>query len=153
TPRGVRTLPARHRRRENEATGMSKPPVGERTIELATAFFSSARFVNALATAAVATAVLSFAIRQTIGWPGLISILATLVVLAALGLVARRDMIEWYGLLPISLLAFVGWGALSILWSQYQWSTLGALAYQFAFTVLGVFIALVRDTIQIVRMF
>lgn len=132
---------------------MNKAPIGAANRDMARAFFSSPRFVAALTTTAVASAVLSFAIRQTLGWPGLIAILTTLVVLATLSLMARKQMIEWYGLLPISLLAFVGWAGLSLLWSQYQWSTLAALAYLFAFTVLGVFMALVRDTIQIVRVF
>lgn len=132
---------------------MTGPPIGDTTLKALEEFFSSPRFVSALTTAAIATAVLAFAIRQTIGWPGLIAILAVLAILIAASLLARREMTEWYGLLPISLLVFVAWAGVSIFWSEYQWSTLGGLAYLFAFTVIGVFVALVRDTIQIVRVY
>ncbi|MCU1424417.1 MAG: exopolysaccharide biosynthesis protein [Microbacteriaceae bacterium] len=121
--------------------------------ELATSFFASPRLANGLTTLSVAVAVLSTAIEAIIGWPGLIAMTTALVVLAALSLVARRESIDWHGLLPISLLAFIGWLGLSIFWSQYQWATLGAIAYFVAFTALGLYIALMRDTIQIVRSF
>jgi len=114
-------------------------------------FFDSARLSAALSTAIIATGFLAFFIRTLIGWAGLIAILATLAVLAAAALAARRDSLEWRGILPLSLLFFIGWSALSIFWSQYQWSTLGGLAYQAVFAGLAVFVALTRDLIQIVR--
>ncbi|MCC7127521.1 MAG: exopolysaccharide production protein, partial [Microbacteriaceae bacterium] len=117
------------------------------------AFMSSARFVTVLSTATVATGALSFALRQTMGWAGLIGILGALVVLWSVVLVVRRGEIEWNGLLPISLLVFLAWAAISIFWSNYQWATLGSLAYFGAFTVLAIATALLRDTIQLVRAF
>lgn len=117
------------------------------------AFMSSARFVTVLSTATVATGALSFALRQTMGWAGLIEILGALVVLWSVVLVVRRGEIEWNGLLPISLLVFLAWAAISIFWSNYQWATLGSLAYFGAFTVLAIATALLRDTIQLVRAF
>ena len=69
-----------------------------------------------------------------------------------LPLLVRRE-IEWYGLLPLSLIVFVGWAGLSVIWSQYQWASLGSLAYLLGFTLLGVTVGLLRDTIQIVRIF
>ena len=121
--------------------------------DVAGAFLSSARFVTALTTATVGTAACSFALRQTIGWAGLLGILGGLLALFALVLFMKRGEIEWSGLLPISLLVFVGWAVVSIFWSQYQWATLGSLIYFLAFTILGVAVALLRDTIQIVRAF
>jgi O-antigen ligase len=121
--------------------------------EAATAFLTAPRFVAALAVATVGTAVCAFALRQLIGWPGLIGILCGLVVLSALALAAGARGIEWSGLLPISLLVFVAWAGLSIFWSSYQWATLGGIAYFVAFTMLGISMALLRDTIQIVRAF
>jgi O-antigen ligase len=117
------------------------------------AFLSSARFVTALTTASVATALLAFSIRQTIGWAGLFAILILELTLFAIALIGRRGEIEWSGLLPISLLVFMGWAAMSLFWSEYRWATLGALFYSLIFTVLGVSVALLRDTIQIVRAF
>lgn len=124
-----------------------------RTREYAVAFFSAPRFATELTAAAIGATVFAFAIRQTIGWPGLTGILAVLVALFALTLLARREEIEWTGLLPISLLVFIGWAGVSIIWSQYQWATLGSLLFLFSITVLGIAIALLRDTIQIVRSF
>ena len=130
---------------------MSRSPVVAR--ELAQAMLASPRFSAALTTASIGVAICSFAIRQTIGWPGLLGILGLLIALAVGSLIAQWHEIGWRALLPISLLVFTGWAALSILWSWYQWATLGGLAYLAVFTVLAVYIALVRDTIQIVRAF
>lgn len=121
--------------------------------DITVAFLSSARFITALTTAAIGTAACAFALRQTIGWPGLLGILGGLLALFALVLFMKRGEIEWSGLLPISLIVFCGWAAASVFWSLYQWASLGSLVYFFAFTVLGVAIALLRDTIQIVRAF
>jgi hypothetical protein len=65
--------------------------------------------------------------------------------------VARRDHLEWRGILPISLLLFLAWATCSTIWSGFQWATVGGLAYLLAFTLIGLYIALCRDTIQIVR--
>jgi len=111
------------------------------------------RVITALTPAIVGTAILAFALRQLIGWPGLIAILATLAVIATLSIVAKWNDIEWRGILPVSLLVFLFWASISIFWSHYKWATLGALAYLFCFTILGLYIALLRDTIQIVRAF
>jgi O-antigen ligase len=119
----------------------------------AEAFFGAPRFAHALATVSVAVSILATAVESTIGWPGLIGIVSALVLLAGASLYARRDYIEWQGLLPISLLVFLGWATISIFWSQYQWASLGGIAYLLAFSALGLYIALVRDTIQIVRAF
>ena len=87
------------------------------------------------------------------GWAGFIAILGGLFVLAIISLAAQWRMIGWNGLLPISLMGFVGWAGVSIFWSQYHWATLGGLAYLGVFAVLGIYVALARDTIQVVRAF
>lgn len=130
-------------------TSASLPKPGR--VEVALEFLGSPRFSAALATAIVGAAFFSFLLRNVIGFAGLFSILAGLVLLAGLSLVGQRDILEWRGFLPISLLIFLGWSAISILFSQYQWVSLGGIAYQFAFALLGVYVALARDFIQIVR--
>jgi exopolysaccharide production protein ExoQ len=127
-----------------------RPPRTSRAVA-ALDYLGSPRFSAALATAIVGTAFFSFLIRHLIGSGGLFAILAGLVILAALSLVGQRDILEWRGFLPISLVVFVGWSAISIFFSQYQWTSLGAIVYQVAFAVLGVYVALARDFIQIVR--
>jgi exopolysaccharide production protein ExoQ len=116
-----------------------------------TDFLGGPRFTSALALLAVGVAFSTHAIRALIGWPGLIGALCVLVALAGVSFVAQRRMIEWHGLLPISLLVFIGWCTLSVFWSSYQWASVAGVAYQVAFAFLAVYIALVRDAIQIVR--
>ena len=119
--------------------------------ETASEFLGSPRFASALATASIGTGILSWALHNVIGWAGLIAILATLVLLAGFSLWARRATIDRMAVVPMSLIAFLGWAALSLFWSQYQWASLGGLAALGAYTGLAIYIALVRDTIQIVR--
>ena len=88
-----------------------------------TEFLGSARFTSTLALVAVVTGFSTHAIRAVIGWPGLIGVLGTVAVLAALSFIAQRKLIEWHGLLPISALLFVGWCALSVIWSDYKRAT------------------------------
>jgi exopolysaccharide production protein ExoQ len=114
-------------------------------------FLGSPRFSAALATAIVGTAFFSFLLKNLIGYAGLIGILVALLILAVLSLVGQRDILEWRGFLPISLAAFLIWSVISVLFSQYQWLTLGGIVYQLAFAALGVYVALARDFIQIVR--
>jgi O-antigen ligase len=122
-------------------------------VELGKAILASPRLSAMLTTVSIGAAVFSFTIRQLIGWPGLIAILSLLVVLTMLSLASQWREIGWRGLLPLSLMVFVGWAGASIFWSQYHWATLAALGYLLAFTLLGIYVALARDTIQIVRSF
>ena len=132
---------------------MNSPSPRQQIMEAATALLGSARFGRALSLVIIATAYLAFVVKHTMGWPGLIGIVAGLVVLSAASLAVRRDELEWRGLLPISMLIFVGWSALSVFWTEYQWATLSSVLYQCAFAFLGIYVALTRDLIQIVRAF
>lgn len=120
-------------------------------IEMTKSFVGSARFSQALTEAIVGFALITGAVRAVMGWPGALAALATLVVLAAASLWAQPERIEWRGVLPISLLALFGLLSVSVLWSQYTWVTFGGIAYALGFGVLGLYIALVRDLIQLVR--
>lgn len=117
------------------------------------AFFGSARLASALSTVAIGTGVFAWMLHRVIGWAGLIGLLVALVALCACSLYARRASLDWTGLVPISLLIFLGWAGASVFWSQYQWVTFGSVAYLLAFTALGIYVALMRDTIQIIRSF
>ena len=121
--------------------------------EFAKSVLASPRVSAALTTTIVGTGVFSFALHQLFGWPGFIAVLGGLFVLAVLSLAAQWREIGWNGLLPISLIGFIGWASVSIFWSQYRWGTLGGLAYLLVFTVLAIYVALARDTIQLVRAF
>lgn len=115
------------------------------------AFLGSAAFTKAASLAALGAVLLAHPITAMVGWWGYGAVLATLALLCAASLRVRRGEIEWNGMLPISLLVFVGWSVLSLLWSQYNWASLGGVAYQVVVAFLGVFIALSRDLLQLVR--
>lgn len=116
-------------------------------------FAGSARFAQALTLVAIGLAFSTHAVRALIGWPGLIAAVVTLLVLCGLSLVARWRAVEWYGILPLTILLFVGWCAASVLWSDTPTLTVLGVGHLVAFGVLGVYVALMRDTIQIVRAF
>lgn len=130
---------------------MSARPAPARGGAAVLEFAGSPRFSAALSRVIVGTAFFSFVLRQLMGEAGFFAILAGLIVLAALGLVGQRESLEWRGFLPISLAVFIGWTAISVFLSEYQWLTLGAIVYQVTFALLGIYVALARDFIQIVR--
>lgn len=114
-------------------------------------FLGSPRLTQALTEAIVGVALGAFAVRALLGWPGSIAVLVALVVLAALSLSAQPERVEWRGVLPLSLIALFSLMTVSFIWSQYPGQTLAGLAYAIAYAFLGVYIALVRDLIQLVR--
>ena len=116
-----------------------------------TALFASPRFSATLTHLILGLAFSTHLVRSLMGWAGLVAALVTLVALATASLIARRHSIEWHGLLPLSIMVFVGWCAISVLWSDYPAATVLGVGYQLAFGFLAVYVALVRDTIQIVR--
>jgi exopolysaccharide production protein ExoQ len=120
-------------------------------LELLAEFVATPRFNRALTVTILGVAFATHAVRALVGQPGAIAILVAVDLLAALSLYGQRARIEWRGLLPISLLSFFSWMALSVVWSEYTWSTLGGIAYALAFALLGVYLALGRDLIQVVR--
>lgn len=111
----------------------------------------SPRFAAAFAQLTIGTIFCAPAVRGLIGWPGYIAALCGLAVLAAVALLLRRSQLDWHGLLPLSLLIFLGWSTVSVIWSGYQWATIAGVAYQLGIAFLAVTVALTRDIIQIVR--
>lgn len=113
----------------------------------------SARFSQVVAQLAIAAVFLSYATRSLIGWPGEIGALAALACLCGFSLAVKRGNLEWRGLLPLSLLVFLGWSAVSVFWSEYRGASVQGIFYQLLITFLGVYVALTRDLIQIIRAF
>ena len=112
------------------------------------------RATAALTTAGAGLIAIAFTLQQVIGWPGYVAALVVLVALLTASLFARRDEIDWHwAILPISLLGYLGWLGLSVLWSEYQRETLVSFGYLVLVTFVGVFIGLSRDTIQVIRSF
>ena len=123
------------------------------SMQLARLILASPRLSAAITTCSIGSAVFSFALHRLFGWPGYIAILCGLLILAIGSLAAQWKEIGWSGLLPISLLGFVGWTCVSLFWSAYHWASLASIAYLLTFAVLGVYVGLARDTIQVVRAF
>jgi len=112
---------------------------------------ASPKFAAALTLAIVGMAFSTHLLRSMMGWAGLDGIVVGLVLLATLSLLARRPIVEWHGLLPISIIVFVVWCAISLVWTGYTLHTLAGVGYQIAFAFLAIYVALVRDTFQVVR--
>lgn len=118
---------------------------------VAMSFLGSPRFSQALTEAMIITAFTAGTLRALIGWPGYLAIVVGVVVLALASLRAQPERIEWRGTLPLSLIGLFSIMALSLAWSDYPVATLQGVGYALAFAVMGVYIALVRDAIQLVR--
>ncbi|MGG7463933.1 O-antigen ligase family protein [Plantibacter sp. YIM 135347] len=114
-------------------------------------FFSSAPLAAAFTTITLGVAFAYRFIINLIGEAGYVAMLAGLVVIAVVVLVARLPIIEWRGVLPISLLLFLAWCAASVAWSVYPLGTIPAVAEQLSWAFLAIVVALIRDTIQVVR--
>ncbi|BAU33100.1 uncharacterized protein MalAC0309_2258 [Microcella alkaliphila] len=111
----------------------------------------SPRFSQALTEAMLITAVTAAVLRALLGWSGYLAIVVGLVALGLASLTAQPERIEWRGTLPISLIGLFSVMAVSTLWSAYPGATVQGVAYALCFGVMGVYIALVRDGIQLVR--
>lgn len=112
---------------------------------------SSAPLAAAFATIAVATAFGEHLVTSLIGVAGFSAMLVGLTTIGTGILLARLPIIEWRGLLPISVLLFLAWSALSVVWSATPLATVPAIGGQLAWAFIAIVIALTRDTIQIVR--
>jgi len=128
--------------------------VGATVIGAALELLRSPRATAALTTTGAGLVAVAFTLQQVIGWPGYVAALVLLTLLLAASLIARRDEIDWHwAILPISLMAYVGWVGLSVLWSEYPRVTLVSIGYLLLVTFVGVYIGLSRDTIQVIRSF
>ncbi len=114
-------------------------------------FSAGGRFSQALATAILLFAFGEPTVQAVVGSAGTWAVLVTLVVLAGLSLLGQRYRIEWHGVLPLSLLAFVGYCGLSVLWSEYSWVALRGFVATVCFVGLGLYLALGRDLVQVIR--
>jgi O-antigen ligase len=125
--------------------------VARRYVSAWIGFSAGGRFSQALSTAIVVFAFGAPTVHVVLGTAGTWAVLASLVVLAGLSLLGQRYRIEWHGVLPLSLLGLVGYMALSVLWSTYSWASLRGFTATVLFIALGLYLALGRDLVQLVR--
>lgn len=146
---------ARHKvvRQDGRVTDgrVSRQVLGRRYLSAWIGFSAGGRFSQALATVIVLFGFGQPTVETLVGRAGTWAVLVTLFVLAGLSLLGQRYRIEWHGVLPLSLLAFVGYCALSVLWSEYSWVALRGLVQTVCFIGLGLYLALGRDLVQVIR--
>ncbi|WIB76340.1 O-antigen ligase family protein [Curtobacterium sp. MCPF17_002] len=130
---------------------LTKRMLARRYLSAWIGFSAGGRFSQALATVIVLFAFGQPTVSALVGRAGVWAVLVTLFVLAGLSLLGQRYRIEWHGVLPLSLLAFVGYCALSVLWSEYSWVALRGLVGTVCFIGLGLYLALGRDLVQVIR--
>jgi O-antigen ligase len=130
---------------------VTRRALGRRYLSAWIGFSAGGRFSQALATVILMFAFGQPTVQALVGSAGTWAVLVTLVVLGGLSLLGQRYRIEWHGVLPLSLLAFVGYCALSVLWSEYSWVALRGFAATLGFIGLGLYLALGRDLVQVIR--
>ena len=111
----------------------------------------SAEFARAY-TVTVLTAVFSsFTIEAAASHVTLAAIIAVLCVLGAWILWVRREELSLLRIAPSSLLAFLAWAAVSIVWTTDKSDTAFGWMQLFGFAFLAVTVGHIRDTLQTVR--
>ena len=104
----------------------------------------------ALVSAVLMVAFAGDMLRYTIGWFGYAAVVALLLVLLGVAFARRVSPLRARHL-PTMLLAFLGWCALSIAWSQYRLETAGAVVVLLATAFAGMSIAVSLTRFQFVR--
>ena len=112
---------------------------------------ASAAFARAFTLTVFGAVFSSVAIERLTSRVTYATIVVGLCVIAIGMLAARRHEVSLLRLVPTTLVAFVGWAALSVFWSTDQSRSLWAVVSLAAIALLSVTIGHVRDTLQTVR--
>lgn len=111
----------------------------------------SAEFARAF-TIAVLTAVLgAFTIERMASPVTLATVIAVLCALGACILWVRREELSLLRIAPSSLLAFLAWALVSLVWTTDRSDTLFGWMALFGFAFLAITVGHIRDTLQTVR--
>lgn len=111
----------------------------------------SRRLSQALAELIVLVAIVFPALRTTAPAPAVFAALASLLIVTVAVVVAQREEAAWFGILPVSLGAFFGAALVSVTWTTTFTSTALGLAETYSFVLFGLYLALLRDAVQVVR--
>lgn len=111
----------------------------------------SVELARAFTLAVLTTVFGSYAIRQMTSAVTLATIIAALCLLGAAILWVRREELSLLRIAPSSLLAFLAWALVSVVWSTDKSDTLFGWMSLFGFAFLAITVGHVRDTLQTVR--
>jgi len=111
----------------------------------------SRRVSQALAELIVISALLFPSLRASIPSATLAAILVTLLAVTIMVFVVQHDEVKWFGVLPLSLGAFFAVVLVSITWSTTPAASVQGIAETLSFVLMGLYLALLRDAVQVVR--
>ncbi|WP_226532628.1 O-antigen ligase family protein [Microbacterium paraoxydans] len=111
----------------------------------------SAELARAFALAALTAVFSSYAIERMTSKVTLATVIAMLCLLGAAILWVRRDELSLLRIAPSSLIAFLGWALVSLVWTTDRSDTLFGWMSLFGYAFLAITIGHIRDTLQTVR--
>lgn len=111
----------------------------------------SVELARAFAIASLLAVFGSYAIQRMASAVTLATIIAVLCLLGAAILWVRRDELSLLRIAPSSLLAFLGWALVSLVWTTDRSDTLFGWMALFGYAFLAITIGHIRDTLQTVR--
>lgn len=116
-----------------------------------TGLLGSAEFARAYTVAVLTAVFASFTIEHAASAVTLATVIAALCVLGAWILWVRREELSLLRIAPSSLLAFLAWAAVSIVWTTDKSATALGWMELFGFAFLAITVGHIRDTLQTVR--
>lgn len=111
----------------------------------------SAEMARAFTLAALTAVFGSFAIERMASMVTLAAVVTFLCVLGAAILWVRREELSPLRIAPSSLLAFLGWALVSLVWTTDRSDTVFGWLSLFGFAFLAITVGHIRDTLQTVR--
>lgn len=112
---------------------------------------SSPAVASAFATAAAGAVFGQHLITSLMGVPGYGAVVSGLLLLGIAILVARRRDVAHSRFMPISLMLFLGWLLITVLWSSAPFTTLLSWFSFASLAVIATVVAHTRETLQIIR--
>lgn len=113
----------------------------------------SAGLARAFTLTTIAAAFGAFAIERIAGRITYVTVIVGLCLLAVGILIARRRELSLLRLAPISVVVFLAWAGVSVVWSTDKPKSLWGWVTLLGFALLAITIAHVRDTLQTARAF
>lgn len=111
----------------------------------------SAEFARAFTIAVLGTVFSAFAIERLTSQVTLATVIAVLCLVGAVVLWVRREELSLLRIAPSSVLAFLAWALVSLIWTTDKSDTAFGWMALFGFAFLAIAVGHVRDTLQTVR--